>query len=82
MALGGLSMERKDFAKEYDGAFDDFRTSGSMPDIPGMGERYSLEASYARARGGPVTVPCTIPLLFRVHCLVYPQVDLLGVRCK
>eukprot|EP00290_Baffinella_frigidus_P029356 CAMPEP_0180236320 /NCGR_PEP_ID=MMETSP0987-20121128/29709_1 /TAXON_ID=697907 /ORGANISM="non described non described, Strain CCMP2293" /LENGTH=320 /DNA_ID=CAMNT_0022202523 /DNA_START=197 /DNA_END=1160 /DNA_ORIENTATION=- len=54
VALGGLSMERKNFDKSYDGAFDDFRTSGSMPDIPGLGERYSLEASYVRARGGDV----------------------------
>eukprot|EP00802_Teleaulax_amphioxeia_P015142 Tamp_15225.p1 GENE.Tamp_15225~~Tamp_15225.p1 ORF type:complete len:307 (+),score=58.71 Tamp_15225:43-921(+) len=41
----------KKFDKKYDDAFDDFRTSGSMPSIPTIGEQYANAASYAREKG-------------------------------
>ena len=46
--------KKKDFDKKYDDAFDDFRTSGSMPDIPSLSEQYSAAASFARQSGIPV----------------------------
>jgi len=43
--------KKKEFDKKYDDAFDDFRTSGSMPDIPSLSEQYSAAASFARQSG-------------------------------
>jgi len=42
---------RKDFDKKYDKAFDEFRTSGSMPNIPSVSEQYSNAAAYVREKG-------------------------------
>ena len=48
-------LQAKKFDKKYDDAFDDFRTSGNMPDIPSIGEQYANAASYARSTGADVT---------------------------
>jgi len=45
------TMMAKKFDKKYDDAFDDFRTSGSMPNIPSIGEQYSNAASFVRSTG-------------------------------
>ena len=44
-------LARKEFDKKYDDAFDDFRTSGSMPSIPSISEQYASAASFAREKG-------------------------------
>jgi hypothetical protein len=44
-------LAKKEFDKKYDDAFDDFRTSGSMPSIPSISEQYASAASFARDRG-------------------------------
>ena len=48
-------LQAKKFDKKYDDAFEDFRTSGNMPDIPSIGEQYANAASYARSTGADVT---------------------------
>ena len=42
-------VRKKEFNKKYDGAFDGFGTSGSMPDVPSMDEQYQRMASFVQA---------------------------------
>mmetsp|Transcript_11929 Transcript_11929/g.27667 ORF Transcript_11929/g.27667 Transcript_11929/m.27667 type:complete len:335 (-) Transcript_11929:130-1134(-) len=51
-SVGGLVMAKKDFDKKYDGSFRDFRTSGSMPSIPGISEQYQVAQTFVREKQG------------------------------
>jgi hypothetical protein len=47
-------MAKKSFDKKYGDAFDDFRTSGSMPSIPSITEQYKKAQSFVQEQGIPV----------------------------
>ena len=47
-------MAKKSFDKKYGDAFDDFRTSGSMPSIPSITEQYKKAQSFVQEQGMPV----------------------------
>jgi hypothetical protein len=49
-----LMMAKKSFDKKYGDAFDDFRTSGSMPSIPSITEQYKKAQSFVQEQGIPV----------------------------
>ena len=50
---GASMMAKKDFDKKYD-SYDDFRTSGSMPNIPGIAEQYQATKSFVQETKGGV----------------------------
>jgi hypothetical protein len=49
--LSCLVMAKKSFDKKYGDAFDDFRTSGSMPSIPSISEQYKKAQGFVQQQG-------------------------------